>query len=326
MGRKKNTSLKVKGLFIFPLLLRSKNDFKAIIFRVTDKAEISFDVECYDDSQPERIRIKSKPEFWDNGKIHGGYSEATVDRLNICLTNLQSKIVAYINNNDFISKPLLMAFLYGGDFAQTSKKRRTQYITIPIEYQGNAVDSFELTSKEVKELIAPHFTKVTFTNSDGQPKTIEGIFDDETGESMIQSDDDLNEMVTTLKHDKYRHEDFRKLKLERQNRTTEEKYKLGEYNKNDICEVFALTYYDPTITNDYYSKIVIRLFEYKERTKVSTHVKDFNLEWIKAYFKWFEENGQYHINTSAFDPLKYNKEIFFKDKPRKPYKGKSVEK
>jgi hypothetical protein len=89
-----------------------------------------------------------------------------------------------------------------------------------------------------------------------------------------------------------------------------------------------MTYYDDKneITNDFYPKIVIRLFEYKERVKPPSHVSNYNLNWILSFFKWFEENGYYHINTKNFDPLRYDSQIFHKDKQRKHYKGKSLQK
>lgn len=330
MARQKNTSLKVKNYFIFPVLLRkqttdSAKDYRGIVIRVSNKKGVTIDVECYDNSSPERIRIKAKPEFWINGKITGGYTTSTVDRLNTCLHNIQSEIAKYVDLNPKIAKPLLMEFLYGSNFA-ASKKKRTKYVTIPTTYNGRVIDTQDLTNKEVDELLNPYLSKQTFINSDGKEKTVEGIFDSDTGESMIESVDDLYEIVAHAKTTQDKFIESEKEKARIASLSTEQRYKEGQFNKQDICEIFALTYYDDRITNQFYSKIVVRLFEYKERTGISTHIKDFNIDWIRNYFLWFEENGWYHINTKTFDPLKYDRGMFFKQKPRLEYKGKTVEK
>lgn len=114
--------------------------------------------------------------------------------------------------------------------------------------------------------------------------------------------------------------------IDRSGMSTEQVYKKGLYNKNDIFEIYALTYFDDTITNEFYPKIVIRLFEYKERVKPLAQPKHYNKEWILDFFRWFDANGYFNINTKGFDPLKYDRNIFFQKKERKQYEGKSLQK
>jgi hypothetical protein len=120
------------------------------------------------------------------------------------------------------------------------------------------------------------------------------------------------------------------LELKKQNDfaklSTEDIYKKDLYDKNDVFQIFASTYYDDTITNEFYPKIVVRLFEYKERAKPSSKPKDFNFEWVENFFKWFDKNGYYVINTKGFDPLRYDPKMFSLEKPRKQYEGKSLQK
>lgn len=127
----------------------------------------------------------------------------------------------------------------------------------------------------------------------------------------------------------YDYEEFVKKSVDnglRKNLTTEEIYKRNLYSKNDIFEIFALTYYDDSITNEFYPKIVVRLFEYKERANPPSQPTAYNLKWIQNFFKWFDANGYYVINTVNFDPLNYDPQIFKLDKERKQYEGKSLQK
>lgn len=109
------------------------------------------------------------------------------------------------------------------------------------------------------------------------------------------------------------------------NMSTEEIYKKGYWNKNNIFEMFGSTYYDDTV-NETYTKIVVRLMEYREHVKPSEHIRDFNADWVNAFFNWLQKTGWYHINTRNFDPLKYDPQIFFQPKERSKYEVKSLNK
>lgn len=109
------------------------------------------------------------------------------------------------------------------------------------------------------------------------------------------------------------------------NMSTEEIYKKGYWNKHNIFEMFGSTYYDDSV-NETYTKIVVRLMEYREHVKPSEHIRDFNADWVNAFFNWLQKTGWYHINTRNFDPLKYDPEIFFQKKDRNKYEVKSLNK
>jgi hypothetical protein len=110
-------------------------------------------------------------------------------------------------------------------------------------------------------------------------------------------------------------------------RTTEQKFIDGDFpDRNNIFEVFAATYYDKEITNEFYSKIVIRLFEYRERMKPNESIDSLGFVWAKRFFQWQNTEGWYAINTKTFDPLNYDRSIFFLDKPRQPYADQSLKK
>lgn len=106
---------------------------------------------------------------------------------------------------------------------------------------------------------------------------------------------------------------------------TETIYKNNLYNVNNIFELFGSIYYDSKVPSTYH-KIVIRLFEYRELRKPIEDIKFLNAEWLINFFKFLKENGWYQINTSVFDPLKYNKDIFFQQKAKNDYKPKSLNK
>jgi len=109
------------------------------------------------------------------------------------------------------------------------------------------------------------------------------------------------------------------------NLPTEVIFKKGLWNKKNIFEMFASTYYDESV-NDTYTKIVVRLMEYREHCKPPEDVKDFNANWVNAFFNWLQKTGWYAINTKNFDPLKYDASIFFQDKKRTEYQIKSLNK
>jgi len=109
------------------------------------------------------------------------------------------------------------------------------------------------------------------------------------------------------------------------NMTTEEIYKNGYWDKTNIFEMFGSTYFDESV-NDTYTKIVVRLMKYREWCKPSEHIKDFNSDWINAFFAFLKKNGWYSINTVNFDPLKYDARMFFQQKERKKYEEKTLNK
>jgi hypothetical protein len=80
-----------------------------------------------------------------------------------------------------------MQALYGSNF-QNIKRKRTKYVTIPITetHTGRVVSSYQILPEEIKELVKPLTSIQTFKNNNGELKTIEGIFDPETGENIIE--------------------------------------------------------------------------------------------------------------------------------------------
>jgi hypothetical protein len=112
--------------------------------------------------------------------------------------------------------------------------------------------------------------------------------------------------------------------LEYKNLTTEQRYKQGLFNKENIFEIFASCYYDGT--NETYQKIVLRLMEYRELVNPDGHITKVNADWFISFFQFLEREGWYTINTVNFDPLKYDRKIFFQQKEKNPYKPKSLNK
>lgn len=106
---------------------------------------------------------------------------------------------------------------------------------------------------------------------------------------------------------------------------TEEIYQKGLFDRDNIFEMFGTIYYDKNCPETYH-KILLRLLEYREYKNPKEHIKHLNASWFIDFFLFLKEKGWYHINTSTLDPLKYDKDIFFQDKPRKPYKPKSLNK
>jgi integrase len=144
--------------------------------------------------------------------------------------------------------------------------------------------------------------------------------DADTGEPIP-----FEELEDVIVHEQVEYE--RKVEQFNDRRTTEQKFKDGDFpNRNNIFEIFAATYYDKEITNDFYSKIVIRLFEYRERKKPLEDVQFLDTAWAKKFFQWQNDEGWYNINTKTFDPLNYDRSIFFQDKPHQRYADQTFNK
>jgi hypothetical protein len=324
MGKRPISILKSSknNLVSFPYILSKKkgdkHGYRGINIRITNKSNITIDFECYD-KKGERIKAKELI----NGKIKSGdYSDTKTNEFNNRIHEINGKIQDYIDQHESISKELLNGFVYPSGLVESHKRKRTKYLTFPVFDRGKIIDSLELEKQEVDEFMNQYFVKNKETGK------MESVTDPETGEYVIQSQEDFEEILVDAHSTKERGERIQKFKMEIAGMPTKDRYSKGYFNKNDIFEVFAMTYYDDKneITNDFYPKIVIRLFEYKERVNPPSHVRDYNLKWILNFFKWLDENGFYRINTKGFDPLKYDSKIFFREKQRNQYKGKSLQK
>lgn len=106
---------------------------------------------------------------------------------------------------------------------------------------------------------------------------------------------------------------------------TSEVYKQGLWDKKNIFQLFGSMYYDLKVPVTYH-KLVIRLFEFREHCKPVENIEALNADWLIGFFQFLATTGQYSINTVNFDPLNYDAKRFFLDKPRQPYKPKSLNK
>lgn len=161
------------------------------------------------------------------------------------------------------------------------------------------------------------------------PRDIDqAVIDDINSEAQIDADTGqpimFEELENVIIH---KQADYNKQLAEQaiKNLSTEERYKRGYFNRNNIFELFASTYY-LDITNKFYSKIVIRLFEYRERMKPKEDIRYLNSDWAINFFQFLNTNGYYSINTKNFDPFNYDTVIFHYNKERKEYEDQTFQK
>lgn len=132
--------------------------------------------------------------------------------------NMQSGFLESKKN----AKATLMQNLYGN--VASAKRKRTKYITVPVRSaNGQVVDSFEVTSKEVKGILA-------LFSSDG--KHLDAT-DSETGEFLNQSDEDVEEIVVADQAQKAWNKEYENRKAEIDAMFPVDRYKAGLYNKGN---------------------------------------------------------------------------------------------
>lgn len=102
-------------------------------------------------------------------------------------------------------------------------------------------------------------------------------------------------------------------------------FNSDKFDRTNIFMAFASLKYDKKVPATY-KKIIIRLFEFREHVHPSEHIQQLDSKWLTDFFHWLKATGWYHINTSKFNPLDYNKKMFFKDIDRAEYKPKSLNK
>jgi hypothetical protein len=232
MGKRPVSILKStkSSLFTYPTTLsKSKADkegYRGVIIRITNKDDVGEDFECYTD-KGERIKSKEK---LANGKIPDGqFSKEKTIAFNNTIHRIHSKVMEYIDNNTY-NKDLLWKYVYGD---KIYKRKRTKYITVPIHDKENVFDALEIEKKEVDEFMNQYFTKNKETGKQ------ESITDPETGEFVIQSEEDFEEILVAAHSTKERGERIQKLQKEIAALPTSERYAKGYFNKKDIFEVFA---------------------------------------------------------------------------------------
>lgn len=314
MGKNPKSVSKVKNWSVYPLLLskKDKEDYRGVVIRATNRTK-SIDIEVYDQKGQ---RVKAKSEDFVNGKIAGGYDQNIIDIYNLIIDKIKVQISEYISSHQHFNKDLLLRYIYPVEFLNNHKRKRTKYITIPVQHKGQVYDSIQIEQKELNELDAPYISKRTFINSDGQPKTIEGVFDSETGESLIESEDDYNELVIHAKLTKDAHEHKEKERQRILAMRPDQRYKEGHYNKQDIFECFAACWYpNPAtgkeITNAPYQSIVLRLLQYQVNENPSHDIKDFNEKWCKDFLNYLFNAGWVNVNgKSITNPFDFDYSIF----------------
>jgi hypothetical protein len=319
MGKKQRSILKVGEWSIYPILFHpSKPDqqgYCGVLIRITNRKK-GYDVEVYNQLGE---RVKCRPVDFINGKVNGGTEQAHADIQNRIIEGLKVRIAEYIAINKHFNKELIMRSVYPSQFVNNHRKKRTKYVTIPITLQGRVVDSYQLEKQEVKELITPLLSKQTFINAsddpiiDGKPKTITGIFDSETGESMIESIEDFEHIVASEKYDKDKSDRIAKM-------TPIERYNHDEYDKSNIFHVVGqiLYLYKNPKTKKPYTKnwkmAIMKLFDYRSRFKPKQHVSDLSVEWIEAVITAIKDSGYSTAHPKHFNVFKYDPNIFVKSK------------
>jgi hypothetical protein len=324
MGKNLRIAVKIKDFTIYPYLLKATYEdaektkpkyggYRGVNIRIVYGQKIIFDVECHDEKL---VRIKAT-EF-QNGYITAGWSKEIINSHNNRIDDLVTAVRNFIATHDDLSKPLLMATLYGTDFAVKHKKRRRKYVTIPvIDFKGVITTSYELEKNQIDELLKPHLTKQTFTNSDGTEKTIEGIFNPETGENAIGSEEDFYDVVTVLNEEKIENEKARAEAERIANMAPADKYKEGRWNASNIFEAIGYLVFGTErkgknhkpILNPKFHNVLKRLILYRENNPhVSTSIKDFNDEWIYEYYNWISERNAKSFMRSLEkpNPFKFN--------------------
>lgn len=324
MGKLLKIALKVKGFTFYPFILREpknkdgkpiKGAHRGINIRIVKDQKTVFDVECHDEKL---VRITATD--FQHGYITGGWSPDLMNDLNAYIKKLMNHIRDFIAAHDDLSKDTLMASLYGSEFRTKHKKRRRKYVTIPVlDYKGIITTSYELEKDEIKELLKPHLTKQTFKNSDGTEQTIEGIFDPETGENAIQSEEDFYDVVTVLNEEKIENEKI-KAELEAlEKMAPAERYKAGKWNKENIFECLGYLRYG-TKTNAAKKEVPVLaskkwhsdfkkfiLFRQNTTEPISENTKDFNTEWVHAYYRFIiNQNNPAFKKLPEASPFKVN--------------------
>ena len=116
------------------------------------------------------------------------------------------------------------------------------------------------------------------------------------------------------------------------NMSFNERYKTGNYDKNNIFELFGYCWSvnpkneEALITGSYRS-LIFQLNDYRFNAKPSERVIDFNDVWIDRFLRYLIDKGYAVIHERGYDPfsiVKYQ-ERFVKSK-RLPYKEKSFQK
>lgn len=107
---------------------------------------------------------------------------------------------------------------------------------------------------------------------------------------------------------------------------SKKRYELGEFNNEDIFQVYGSLYFDKDLKNRDNLSVVLRLFDYKENSNVKSKINLFDLAWCKDFFNWLNETGYYNLSSKGFDPLVYNPDIFRQSKPRIKYDSASIQK
>ena len=321
MGKKPKSILKVKGLSIYPYLLRQsladQDGFIGINIRIT-KANTkgkgtTIDLEAYTKTGE---RIKATKKEFEGGKITGGYDSETLNSLNSRLAKIQLEVFEYLELNDVWNKDLIAAHVYGSaDFLIQHKKKRTKFVTIPVMYKQAVVDKLELSSKEVNDLLNP------FTDNNNRVV----ISDIETGENHIQSAEDVEELILSLHHDKEQVKAHQKRQQEVALMEPSERYYKNEYDKNDIFQLFYSLKFDKQFIRkgDF---LAPRFYDYKERAKPNvTHVDKLTISWFREFIQFFIDNGYSGFSTNGFNPFDYDRKRIIESRIE-PFTDSTVEK
>lgn len=287
MSRNLKLAMKCNGYTFYPVFLKNtpstdrQGGYRGINIRITKDQKFISEIECYD---KKGIRIKAT-EF-KNGNITKGYNNDIIEEFNNRIKELLVLVCKYLTQHEFITKTLLMEKIYGREFISKVKKKRTKYVTIPVtDDEGKITGELQLTNEQVNEALA--------------------CLDDD-----IYSEDEIFEKIEIAHASKFIKEQEAKM-------TLEERYKNNRYNKKNIFEVIGSLLYltqragkiEKTLLAPKFHRILKRLILFRENnTSVSTHIKDFNADWVYKFFDWISERntGRHFINLPKPNPFVFN--------------------
>jgi len=125
----------------------------------------------------------------------------------------------------------------------------------------------------------------------------------ETSDETL-TEDEIEDIVSRV-------ESMRSLKKDEEKRKAmsyDERYQTGDFNKNNIFEVFGFCWStnpesrDPYIA-DSYKALILRLNDYRFNNNPPQSISSFNFDWVVGFLKFIARNGYADCRIKGYDPL-----------------------
>jgi len=105
---------------------------------------------------------------------------------------------------------------------------------------------------------------------------------------------------------------IRKDDEKRNSMTYDERYQAGNFNKNNIFEVFGFCWSTNNNTGDShiadsYKSLVLRLNDYRFNMNPTPSVSEFNFEWISDFLNFIARKGYANCRIKGYDPFNIQK-------------------